>query len=367
MKGDTTMADETTTTEETQDTSDAEGVAAITAARKAAGLGGGSEQTDEDAGGETGSRSATDEDSSSTQAAASDDQDESSELTDNQYNAARHLGYTVEEIASMPPGLAQRVEKESARLRKISTELGQHKAGLGDRLTKLEAMIANKDGKSSAATRTGTDAGEASKPTDGDNFDALSKQLGEFTPLSPDDVLDETTMTTKFNGLFDFTRQIMGQLANVRQEVTMTKTQRQHAAEQEMTRATQDFIGGLDHDIFTTFGRGDTAALPQDSPELTARTALLDRAKALRQVHQQAGEDTSMVQCLDEALLQLSPEKYKQAARKPAQETIDKIARSKPAAPSDKKRLPVEETLDTDEAVIEKIKRERKERGFRDG
>jgi len=353
MKGDTTMADERTMTEETQDTSDAEALAAITAARKAAGLDGGS--TD-DAGGETDSQPAAGK-SSTAQSADSAGQDKAT-LTDSQYNAAKHLGYTEAEIGNMPPDVAQRVERESQRLRKHGSELGQREAELKARTKEFETA------KPPPATTTGTDAGGASKPTDGDNFDVLSKQLGEFTPLSPDDVLDETTITTKFNDLLKITRGIHREMGSVREKVSTTEVQRQHAAEQEMTRETQKFIGELDHDIFTTFGRGDTAALPQNSPELTARTALLDRAKALRQVHQQAGEDTSMVQCLDEALLQLSPEKYKQAARKPAQETIDKIARSKPAAPSDKKRLPVEETLDTDEAVIEKIKRERKERGL---
>lgn len=362
------MADDKTvaTVETSADEQAVEELTAKLAARDT----GPADTTDADAAAAAGQHVTSDSESSVAQPAGSAAQDDPSGVTDGQYNAAKHLGYTEAEIATMDPQLAGRVEQESKRLRQHGSELGQRETALKGRAKELETLAQAKVSATAPATAAGTEAGTASKPTDGDNFDALSKRLGDFSPLSPDDVDDEKLLAKRYNDLLDVTRQVHGQIAAVRHDVTTAnkavatiQAGNQDVAEQEMARETQEFIGKVDHDIFSTFGRGETSALHEGSPELAARTRLTERANALREIHRQDGERVSTAQCLDEALMQLWPEQYKEAAQQPVKKKTEKIAKSQPARASDTQKAPAA-SEGGEEAAVRKLDADLRKHGL---
>ena len=118
------------------------------------------------------------------------------------------------------------------------------------------------------------------------------------------------------------------------------QSDRQKAVDKRVAKEADDFFESLDKKIYDEYGEGPTAGLDEDSFEAESRRNLLKKAKGVMKLHDDDDEDVSVAQCLNEALVFVSPEKYKKTAQKPLRDKLTVRGRKGPAKPSSNATLP---------------------------
>ncbi len=195
---------------------------------------------------------------------------EKSTLTDKQKAAAKHLGIEDDELAAMTPAELRRMERESARTRRMEQQYGQ----LQQELKATTAGKPKADGADDEGAGDEIAASESEEPDD-------------WEPISADEDVD--TMVGRLNK----------RLANLHARLGKYEEAESQRTTQQQERTANKFFDGLDGRAYPQYGKG---VVHPDSPEQAARTECRKRAEIEKQWHIQHGDDFTDEQCLSEAL-----------------------------------------------------------------
>ena len=254
------------------------------------------------------------------------------DLTDKQVQAAKHLGYADEDIAELSPQTAARVERESASRHRVESKMGRQDQRLDKLLEKFDAFL------ESRGSQTIRDAKSelGGTPATGEGMDEVLSKLEDLSP----DSADVEEVIQQQNALMKVIKAERSARLSEKKAMDKAKSDKQEVVNRKEARGIDEFFENLDSDVFDDFGQGPTAELNEYSLEAETRRDLISKAKRIRQIHVDDGEDVPMRQCLDEALVLVLPEKYRKAAQKPLSDEIPGKRRKGPAKPSANVTLP---------------------------
>lgn len=229
-------------------------------------------------------------------------------LSEGQLRAAKHLGYTDEEIAALTPQEVRLVERSSARVRRVEGQYGRMKQQMDSALKTVTEPKTGKAGTAQLETEDGRETGVAP---------SKAVQIPRMTPDdSPDDFY------AKVNAIAEWAERSDATIAEVRKKLAGLEESFQESAAEPLEAAMDDFFSKLDSDIFPEFGRGRTRDLDPDSPESEERGRFIDAAAAITDMYEKIGRDDVPLETVcDEALQKLTGERYGKFKQKSAAKT----------------------------------------------
>jgi len=202
-------------------------------------------------------------------------------LAEKYVQAAKHLGYTDEEIGAMSPDQAETIFEASVRKRRLEASRGRdQKPPKGGKKTEGAAGDGEPDKGSPPPAEPADDTGA---PSDDD-------ALPEFG-LSEDDMLDEAKVLEALKGLHKLTHEQARELKRLQRKLSSSGVE---TADGEAER----FFQEADPD---RFGEGPTDRLRTTSPERKARESVRRKADVLREHYEQEGQPKTYRECLEEA------------------------------------------------------------------
>lgn len=239
-----------------------------------------------------------------------------------QTEAAKHLGFTDDEIRGMSPESAQVAEKASLAIRQQ-----------GSRLGRLEQLL-----KQQAAG----DADAAGKPaaTDDGSQDGVSRStsFADLEEANPDD--DFEVIVEKMNAM-------RGALQDMGAKLSKSETQYQESVNHEVATDVDAFFGKLDGKIYGQFGVGPMSAVSKGTDQYKARQELLQSAKSVHQSHEDAGRDVPAAECLETALAIVARTQYTEAIQQSVRDEFKQRDAGGVARPSGNVSIP--EPVDEEE------------------
>lgn len=239
-----------------------------------------------------------------------------------QTEAAKHLGFTDDEISHMTPESAQVAEKASLAIRQQGSKLGR----LEQQLLKQQAA---------------GDADAAGKPAatdDGSQDGASRTSIADLQEASPDDSFEE--IVEKMNAM-------RGALQDMGTKLSKSETQYQESVNNEVATDVDAFFGKLDGKIYGQFGAGPMSAVSNGTDQYKARQELLQEAKTIHQVHEDAGRDVPTAKCLEMALAIVAHAQYTEAIQQSVRDEFKPRDQGSVARPSSNASIP--EAVDEDE------------------
>jgi hypothetical protein len=247
---------------------------------------------------------------------------EATQFTEAQIQAAKHLGYSDADIKELSPTMMRMVELQSAKVRKMESQLGRLAQSAKGGTEKLSSTGVD-DGHSE---QTGGDPAQIAQPESHDNAGVVTFASDEF-------LAEESA--TKMNALAKQVQDLTGKLSKYEGE-------RQEAARRQVEQKVDAFFDALDAKAFPQVGKGKFADLPQDSPEAAARIRITNMAGRIREGHREIGDDATEEQSLQEALAVLYPENVKQSIEASLRASHDKRKAGAVAKPSSNATMPRE-------------------------
>lgn len=211
------------------------------------------------------------------------------ELSSKQIQAAKHLGYTDDEIADMTPTEARKAERVSRRLRQKESQVGRMEQELKDQQKAISSTPEYSEPED--------DEDQDFDFDDDDDAGTSGSDRHDSSELSASD--DVQTMVRKINQ--------MGKT------ITDLRDQLDSSSKRDATIEADQFFDGLDQSIFDQFGKGKISSFDADSYEAESRRQVLSRAEKLQAMASDDGDTISLAEALDTALSMVAKDQYKQS------------------------------------------------------
>jgi len=336
-----TEADNTTTTEEQVSEQDTEALDEETAAKTAAAA------VDELLAEQTGAEEGGEGQEAPTETAGEEPTGEHEQptLSEQHTQAAKHLGYSDDEIADLTPEVAEGLLHGSQRVRKKESELGR-------RQQELEAAAS---GKETPAGKSAEEGIVADAPTESDlDFGEEASADGELDPIVG-------TVNTTRKAVMDVDRRLREYEGRLRSAETRQEDAAQAVVNEKVKVEVDEYFAGLDKEKWPQFGEGSFDSLGKDTAEKVARQAVMDRATAIMGGYEEADIEMSVADCLDQATYSLYKAELQKAAAKPAEDAKKRVKATGVARPTGSRRPPAEPESDevrAARAIAEKARAE---------